>query len=116
MSDNILILKNFVTGNGSPCWSDLRTAIFSVIGSHASFDAEAILYQILISKNTVTDCDGQEYPGVMSPEDMLKSLAIQGLFKWNKMPSNLELGKIKETVRSFVCLSIINSLVKKSNE
>src|SRR4051794_21481396 len=66
----------------APRWDDLRAELFSAVSSPLTLEVERLLLAILSFEGELQLDETSPMPHRMSPENMLKSLAVQYLGRW----------------------------------
>ena len=93
-------------------WDDLLAAIETVAGSDSlGWEAESVLLRVLRFEGELELSDDSEHPHSMSPEEMLKSVAIQTLAKRTGLTHLLEMQRIEATAASPVLASIVRATI-----
>jgi len=80
-------------------WQEIVTALADITETQTK-EAEDTLVNLLEFEGPIRLAPDSDIPGVMSPEDMLKSLAIQVLSKWTGRKHLKAFSKIYATTQS----------------
>ncbi|WP_161968005.1 hypothetical protein [Fimbriiglobus ruber] len=94
-------------------WEDLLGAMRAVIASPLGWEAERTLLAVTRFDGTLHLNADSETPHSMSPEEMLKSLAIQAIAKWTGPTHLTEMQRVEATATSSVLGSIVRSVMRQ---
>ena len=94
-------------------WEDLLAAIEAVaVGDSLGWDAERVLLRVVRFEGELRLNEDSEPPHSMSPEEMLKSVAIQALARWTGLTHLLEMRRVEATAASPVLASIVRATIR----
>lgn len=94
-------------------WEDLLAAIEAVaVGDSLGWDAERVLLRVVRFEGELRLNEDSESPHSMSPEEMLKSVAIQALVRWTGLTHLLEMRRVEATAASPVLASIVRATIR----
>jgi hypothetical protein len=93
-------------------WEDLRAAIEAVAASDSlGWEAERVLLRVVRFEGELRLSEESELPHSMSPEEMLKSVAIQTLVRRTGLTHLRELQRVEATAASPVLASIVRATI-----
>src|SRR5206468_3341953 len=95
-------------------WAELVDATHTVISAPLDWEGERVLLAITRFEGALPLSESSELPHSMSPEDMLKSLAIQALGKWTGLTHLKEMQRVEATTVSPVLRSIIRTTIRQA--
>lgn len=117
MSDDLRLIEQAIQGAGGPrLWDDVLAAFYGVIAAPFTPRGEALLLAVLRFDGRLDLDAASEIPHSMSPEDMLKSLAVQALGKWTGQlyaPAMKRL-QIKAEANSPALASVIEAVLSRA--
>src|SRR6266566_3566721 len=94
-------------------WEALLAAIEAVASSDSiGWEAERVLLRVVRFEGELRLSEDSESPHSMSPEEMLKSVAIQALAKWTGLTHLLEMERIEATAASPVLAAIVRATIR----
>lgn len=105
LSPKILKKKSFL-------WQDIGTSLSKISTIHTK-ETEEILVSLLEFEGELKLASKSDIPGLMSPEDMLKSIAIQSLTKWTGQKYLSTIKKIYKSTQSAALAEIARVSVEK---
>ena len=77
-------------------------------------EGESLLLEILRFEGRLQIDLSSEMPHSMSPEDMLKSLAIQALARWTGLAHLPEMQRVQLTTHSSSLASLVGDVIQKA--
>ncbi len=117
MSDPVRLLSDVLRPEGQakrPCaWEDLLAAVQEVTSAGLTPEIENLLVAALRFEGRFSLTPTSGRPHRLSPEDMVKSLAIQALGKWGAADHIPEIERIESTARSPGLASVARSIVQR---
>jgi len=93
---------------------DLLTGIRVLISSPHNPEVEQLLLALLRFDGEIRLHPESELPHSMSPEEMLKSLAIQTLARWTGLTYLGEMQRVQATAASPVLAGIVRTVIQKA--
>jgi hypothetical protein len=90
--------------------------LWPAISSPLTWEAEALLLEILRFEGRLRLTVSSDLPHSMPPEDMLKSLAIQALGRWTGLAYLQEMERVQVTTQSSSLSSLIRDVIQKTRE
>lgn len=105
LSPEILKKKSFL-------WQDIKTSVFNISTIHTK-ETEEILVLLLEFEEEIMLASKSDIPGLMSPKDMLKSIAIQTLTKWTGQKYQSIFKKIYKSTQSAALAEIARVSLEK---
>jgi hypothetical protein len=90
--------------------------LWSVISSPLTWEAEALLVEILRFEGQLRLTVSSDLPHSMPPEDMLKSLAVQALGRWTGLAYLQEMERVQATTQSSSLSSLVRDVIQKARE
>jgi hypothetical protein len=94
-------------------WNDVRAELFAAVSAPLTPEVERLLLEILRFEGQLQLDELSEMPHRMSPEDMLKSLAVQSLGRWTGvtfLPTMRRLQATSEPALSCVIRAVIQKV------
>jgi hypothetical protein len=104
------------TDGQEPAWSDVMAELVPAISQHLTWEAEGILLEILRFEGRLRLTVSDDLPHSMSPEDMLKSLAVQALAKWTGLAYLQEMERVQATTQSSSLSSLVRDVIHKTRQ
>ena len=83
-----------------PSWGEVMGELWPIISSPLSSDGERLLLDIIKHHGRLCLTETAELPHSLPPEEMLKSLAVQGLARWTRLTYLTELQRLELTASS----------------
>jgi hypothetical protein len=118
MSEPLQILDKLITRSaacsGEFSWNELLVAIRSVVAVPLAWEGERTLLALLRFGGRIPLTASSEVPHSMSPENMLKSLAVQGLGKWTGLTHLLEMQRLQATTTSPGLASVVRAVIQRA--
>lgn len=99
------------TGPG-PSWGDVMGELWPVISSPLSSAGERLLLDVIHYNGSLHLTKTEELPHSMSPDEMLKSLAVQGLARWTRLTYLTELRRLELTAASSALQDVIRAVIQ----
>jgi hypothetical protein len=99
-----------------PLWTDLVIELFPAISQSLTWEAEALLVEILRFEGRLRLTVSSDLPHSMPPEDMLKSLAVQALARWTGLAYLQEMERVRATTQSSSLSSLVRDIIQKTWE
>jgi hypothetical protein len=97
-------------------WEDIKEAMWQLISVPPTPEVERVLLSLLRFEGELHLTPSSESPHSMSPEEMLKSLAIQALGKWTGLTYLLEMQRVQATASSPVLAGIAGAVIRQSQQ
>jgi hypothetical protein len=117
MQNPLQFLNHVLAPNGQLeepySWDDLLSAMQEVTSSEPSGEVESVLLAALRFEGRFNLTATSSRPHRLSPEDMVKSLAIQAFGKWGCTPYLAEIQRIESTARSPGLASVARATVQR---
>ena len=89
-------------------WEEVRAAIHHVAATRVP-ESEDVLRRLLTTDFTVRLSEKSSAPHALSPEDMLRSVAIQALGTWNRRRHRDVIARVARTSHSDLLVAIARS-------
>jgi hypothetical protein len=86
------------------------------ISRHLTWEAEGILLEILRFEGRLRLTVASDLPHSMSPEEMLKSLAVQALARWAGLAYLQEMERVQATTQSSSLSSLVEDVIQKTRQ
>jgi len=99
------------TGPG-PSWGEVMGELWPIISSPLSSAGERVLLDLIHHNGGLRLTETEELPHSMSPEEMLKSLAVQGLARWTRLTYVTELRRLELTGASSALKDVIRAVIQ----
>jgi hypothetical protein len=112
-------LRRAISGAAPPSgyrWEELLADLWPALSSPLTVDGEHLLLEILRFNGRLRIDLSSEMPHSKSPEDMLKSLAIQALARWTGLAYLREMQRVQATTSSSSLSSLIRDVIQKARE
>ncbi len=110
MAVNINTFREVLTGASETSirfqWSEINQLMLDITVTHTQ-TTEAILRLILMFNGKIPLASGSDLPNLMSPEEMLKSLAIQSLINWTGAKYRSDFERVLVSAQSPALIRII---------
>ena len=94
-------------------WEDIENAMWQFISVPLTAEAETALVAVLHFDGRIRISPSSEIPHSMSPEEMLKSLAVQALGKWTGLTYLLEMQRVQTMASSPVLSGIARKVIQE---
>jgi hypothetical protein len=112
------ILRHALAGNvplrHEFLWQDLFAAMVSVTSSAPTSHVERLLLDILRFDGKLQLTPNSEMPHSMTPEEMLKSLALQALGRWTGLTYLREMQRVQATAVSPALVSTARAVIQRA--
>ncbi|MCI0464977.1 MAG: hypothetical protein L0Z62_49275 [Gemmataceae bacterium] len=120
MHDPLQFIRRAVLADGvaneEHRWEDIEDAMWQLIAVPPTPEVEKVLLSLLRFEGQLHLTPSSEIPHSMSPEEMLKSLAIQALGKWTGLTYLLEMERVQATASSPVLSGIACAVIRESQQ
>ncbi len=117
MPNALEFLQGAFRGNGPSGeevrWEDLEAALWEVASSPPTPEGEQLLLDIIRFEGRIRLSPTSELPHSLSPEDMLKSLAIQALTRWTALTYLLEIRRTRAVATSPMLTAVARAVAKE---
>ncbi len=107
-----LLVDAGLAGSGPIRWEDLLDAVEAVFAGPFDWEAERVMLSVLRFDGRLRLSELSELPHSMSPEDMLKSFAIQWLARETGLTHLLEMQRVEATAVSPVLAAIVRATIR----
>jgi len=97
-----------------PRWNDVQSEFFAACASTLSPELERLLLDILNFTGELQLDETSAMPHRMSPENMLKSLAVQLLGRWTGLTHLSEMQRVEMTTASLPLRSMIQAVITRA--
>lgn len=115
MNEELKLLADVVSGRDAVYqWEDVLAELEVVLAQPLTPKAEKLMLGLLRFEGELRLTESSELPHSMSPEDMLKSFAVQWLSKKTGLTHLPEMQRVEATAQSPVLASIVRSAIKKA--
>ncbi len=88
--------------------------LWPVISTPLTWEAERLLLDLIRFEGRLRLTVSSEMPHSMSPEDMLKSLAVQTLARWTGLAHLREMRRVQLTTQSSSLASLVSDVIQKA--
>ena len=95
-----------------PSWGEVMGELWPVISSPLSSGGERLLLDIIRHHGRLRLARTEELPHRMSPEEMIKSLAVQALARWTRLTHQIELKRLELTAASPALQGVIRAVIQ----
>jgi len=115
LTASLRLLENAVSttqGRVESRWADLLEAVHTVIALPFDGKVERVLLEVTRFEGPLNLSEASDLPHSMSPENMLKSLAIQSLGKRTGLTHLKDLKRVEATTTSPVLRSIVRATIR----
>jgi len=99
------------TGPG-PSWGEVMGELWPIISSPLSSAGERLLLDVIRHKGGLRVTNTEELPHSLSPDEMLKSLAVQALARWTRLTYLTELHRLELTAASSALQDVIRAAIQ----
>ncbi len=110
MNTEFPAIRHAMNGTDICSWDALLGELFPVLATPLSAEGEQLLLDILRFDGQLHLIINDELPHSLTPEDMLKSLAVQGLVKWTELTHRHVLERLEKTASPMLASLIRNAL------
>lgn len=102
-----------VSGTGvEPTWGEVMQELWPVISSPLSPAGERLLLEVIHHNGSLCFNRTDELPHSLSPEEMLKSLAVQALARWTRLTYLTELRRLEIIAQSSALKDVIRAVIQ----
>ena len=116
MQASFLVLKRAMGVAGGagpePSWGEVMGELWPVISSPLSSAGERLLLDVIHHNGGLRLTETEELPHSLSPDEMLKSLAVQALARWTRLTYLTELQRLELTSSSSALQSVIRAVFR----
>ena len=116
MSGSFLVLKQAMGVTGlagpQPSWDEVMGELWPIISAPLSLASEQLLLDIIHHNGDLCVIETDELPHSLSPDEMLKSLAVQALARWTKLTYLTALQRLELTVSSAALKDVIRAVIQ----
>lgn len=95
-------------------WYDIGTSLAKISTIHTK-ETEEIFVRLLDFEEEIMLAPKSDLPGLMSPKDMMKSIAIQSLTKWTDQKYQSKIKKIYKSTKSAALAEIARVSIEKTD-
>jgi len=107
------ILNRAMGGIGpTPSWGEVIGELWPIISAPLSSVGERLLLDVIHHNGGLRLTDTDELPHSLSPDEMLKSLAVQGLARWTRLTYLTELRRLELTTASSALQDVIRAVIQ----
>ena len=106
-------MEHSASQGSEPRWKDVQEELLVATSSPPSPEVERLLLAILRFQGELQLDEESEMPHRMSPENMLKSLAVQSLGRWTGATYLMTMQQVQATVRSAPLASVIGATIQR---
>jgi hypothetical protein len=99
------------TGPG-PSWGEMMGELWPIISSPLSSAGERLLLDVIHHNGGLRVAETEELPHSLSPDDMLKSLAVQALARWTRLTYLTDLRRLELTAASSALQDVIRAVIQ----
>ena len=100
------------TSGPAPTWGEVMCELWPVIATPLTGDDERLLLELLRHEGRLRLVANDELPHSLTPEDMLKSLAVQALGKWTRLTYLTEMQRLELLASSPELATIVRSVIE----
>ena len=100
------------TSSPAPTWAEIMRELWPVISSPLTGDEERLLLELLRHNGRLRLVANDELPHSLTPEDMLKSLAVQALGKWTRLTYLTEMQRLELLASSPELATIVRTVIE----
>ena len=100
-------------GTGSePSWGEVMGELWPIISSPLTSAGERLLLDVIHHNGGLRVTETEELPHSLSPDEMLKSLAVQALARWTRLTYLTELRRLERTAASSALQDVIRAVIQ----
>ena len=116
MSTSFPVLKRAMGvagGTGSePSWGEVMGELWPIISAPLTSAGERLLLDVIHYNGRLRLIETEEMPHSLSPDTMLKSLAVQALARWTRLTYLTELRRLELTTASSALQDVIQAVIQ----
>jgi hypothetical protein len=120
MQDPLEFIRRGILGCASAAeehrWEDVEAAMWQLTSAPPTPEVEGVLVGVLRFEGQIRLAPSSELPHSMSPEEMLKSLAIQALGRWTGLTYLREMQRVQATAASPVLSGIARAMIERARQ
>lgn len=95
-----------------PSWGAVMGELWPIISSPLTLAGERLLLDVIHHKGRLSVAETDELPHSLSPDEMLKSLAVQALARWTSLTYITELRRLEVTAASPALQDVIRAVIR----
>jgi hypothetical protein len=117
MNKALRLIADIVSGgNAEHQWEDILAAMEMVLAEPFTPGTEKLMLAILRFGGELRLSESSEFPHSMSPEDMLKALAVQWLEKETGLIHLPELQRVEATTQAPALASVVRAAIRRASQ